>query len=64
MIDDEFANIFVGNKARFFCQNAVEELITESAVKSIVPGRYGFMILFCQRLLRQLRDWINGSILY
>lgn len=54
MREDKFTNIVLGNGARLFCINAVEKLITECSVKSIVPGLCEFVILFCQSLLRQL----------
>jgi len=62
MMEKDFADTMVHNRARLFCRSSVSKMKLELTVREIIPTRAGFMVLMMNGLLRQLTEWMGEYV--
>lgn len=61
-LEQSFAGRVVHEHARLLCKTAVGKIKIECVIPDIGPVRNGFVILFINRVLLQLKEWVNELI--
>ena len=61
-MEKDFCDGLKKDRARLLCDTAVKKMRLECSVRGIPPTRCGFVVLFVNRVLHQLMQWLNEFI--
>ena len=62
VMEQEFAQKVIGERARLFCSAAVSKMVTECRIRSLSPTRCGFVVLFMSSAIQQCTEWLNELV--
>ena len=62
IMEQEFANYLIQERARLLCSTFVNKINLQCSVRGITPTRAGFVMLIMNGILQKLTEWVNELV--